>query len=49
MAETIQFTVNINNVFDTDPPVLRTSNGGTGYANGLTVGRYVQFGVRAKF
>lgn len=49
MADTIQFTVNVNNVFDTDPPVLRTSNGGTGYANGLTVGRYVQFGIRAKF
>jgi iron complex outermembrane receptor protein len=55
MAESIQLTLNINNLFDTDPPIYRTTNGGggtnggAGYANGQTLGRYIQLGARAKF
>lgn len=49
MAESIQLTLNVNNLFDTNPPVFRTTNGGTGYANGQTLGRYIQLGARAKF
>jgi iron complex outermembrane recepter protein len=47
----LEFTLNINNVFDTDPPVLRQvgTNSGSGYANGFTLGRLVQFGVSKKF
>lgn len=42
----LAFTLNVNNVFDEDPPFL---NSGTGYTNGSTLGRLVQFGVRKKF
>lgn len=49
MAESLQFTLNVNNVFNTDPPILRTTNGGTGTGNGQTIGRVFQLGVRTKF
>lgn len=39
-------TVNVDNVFDQDPPYLDSS---TGYTNGFTLGRLVSFGVRTKF
>lgn len=39
-------TVNVDNVFDQDPPYLNSS---TGYTNGFTLGRLVSFGVRTKF
>jgi iron complex outermembrane receptor protein len=39
-------TVNIDNVFDQDPPYLNSS---TGYTNGFSLGRLVSFGVRTKF
>jgi iron complex outermembrane receptor protein len=47
----IEFTLNINNVFDTDPPIFRSvgANTGAGYANGFTLGRLIQFGVSKKF
>ncbi|MEJ6010103.1 TonB-dependent receptor plug domain-containing protein [Novosphingobium aquae] len=44
----LQFTLNVNNVLDTDPPVLRAI-GQSGYANGFTLGRLIQFGVAKKF
>jgi outer membrane receptor protein involved in Fe transport len=47
-------TLNIGNVFDTDPPVYK--NAGTlpggiagGYANGQTLGRLIQFGFSKTF
>jgi iron complex outermembrane recepter protein len=43
----LELTLNINNVFDNDPPFYR--NVGSGYANGFTLGRLVQFGVTKKF
>lgn len=42
----LAFTLNANNVFDADPPFI---NSGTGYTNGSTYGRLIQFGVRKKF
>ncbi|WP_319937500.1 TonB-dependent receptor plug domain-containing protein [Sphingomonas cannabina] len=39
-------TVNVDNVFDEDPPYL---NNATGYTNGSTLGRLVSFGIRTKF
>jgi len=39
-------TVNVDNVFDQDPPYL---NSATGYTNGFSLGRLVSFGVRTKF
>lgn len=49
MAESLQFTLNVNNAFNATPPIFRTTNGGTGTANGQTLGRVFQLGVRAKF
>lgn len=42
----LSFTLNLNNVFDDNPPFINTGNG---YTNGSTLGRLVQFGVRKKF
>lgn len=39
-------TVNVDNLFDQDPPYL---NAVPGYTNGSTLGRMISFGVRAKF
>ena len=44
----LSFTVNVDNLFDTDPPVYRASSS-NGYANGSTLGRLVQFGVHKDF
>lgn len=41
-----QLTLNVDNVFDQDPPFRNAS---PGYANGSTLGRLFQFGVRTKF
>jgi iron complex outermembrane recepter protein len=46
----LEFTLNINNVFDTDPPIFRQiANQQAGYANGFTLGRLVQFGISKEF
>lgn len=47
----LALTVNVNNVFDQDPPLsINTGAGVTpGYANGGTLGRFVQIGVAKKF
>lgn len=46
----LELTLNINNVFDQDPPLLKRIAASTpGYANGFTLGRLVQFGVSKKF
>lgn len=44
----LELTLNVNNVFDTDPPVFKEI-GQNGYANGFTLGRLVQFGISKKF
>lgn len=45
-AEGFMLTLNVDNVFDEDPPYSNTS---TGYANGSTLGRLVSVGLRARF
>lgn len=46
----LELTLNVNNVFDQDPPVLKRIAASTpGFANGFTLGRLVQFGVSKKF
>lgn len=46
VAESTQLTLNVDNVFNTDPPPLTV---GTGFANGNTFGRLVQLGLRTRF
>lgn len=46
----LEFTLNVNNLFDKDPPEFRSiGNSQPGYANGFTLGRLVQFGISKKF
>ena len=46
----LSFTLNIDNVFDQDPPVLLRNNPNEiGFANGFTLGRLFNFGVSKKF
>jgi iron complex outermembrane receptor protein len=50
LLKDLDLTLNINNVFDTDPPVFKSiNNSQPGYANGFTLGRLVQVGVSKKF
>ncbi|HEX7853688.1 MAG TPA: TonB-dependent receptor [Sphingobium sp.] len=45
-------TLGINNIFDQNPPVYYGNSGplgGSGYANGSTVGRFVQLGLTVNF
>jgi iron complex outermembrane recepter protein len=46
----LAFTLNVSNVFDTDPPLLQGfSLSSSGFTNGNTLGRMFQFGVSKKF
>ena len=50
IAKDLAFTLNVDNLFDTDPPFYRgLSNSLYGAANGFTLGRIVKFGVSKKF
>lgn len=52
LLKDVTLTLNVDNIFDQDPPLFRggSSTGGTGgYANGFTLGRLVQFGIRKRF
>lgn len=44
----LSFTMNVDNLFDTDPPEYKLS-GDKGFTNGSTLGRLVQFGVHKDF
>lgn len=48
LARKLALTLHVDNVFGQDPPTLR-SDGSTGITNGSTLGRFVQFGLNAKF
>lgn len=48
LLKDLELTLNVNNVFDTDPPVFRQI-GQNGYANGFTLGRLIQIGLSKKF
>lgn len=48
----LAFTLNVDNVFDQDPPVdwsTKATAAQSGFGNGSTLGRLVQFGVSKKF
>jgi iron complex outermembrane receptor protein len=47
-SENLSFTLNIQNVLDSSPPVSRVDND-DGYANGFSIGRMFQFGLSKKF
>lgn len=52
LFQDLSFTLNVNNVFDQDPPFYNEVSpifNASGYTNGSTYGRYVQIGVRKKF
>ncbi|WP_158241489.1 TonB-dependent receptor domain-containing protein [Novosphingobium sp. TH158] len=50
LLKDLEFTVNVNNLLDTDPPLYKAIGTSTpGYANGFTLGRLVQFGLSKKF
>jgi iron complex outermembrane receptor protein len=50
LLKDLSFTLNVNNVFDQDPPVLlRNGQNENGYANGFTIGRMFILGVSKKF
>ena len=49
-AKDLSFNLNVDNVFDQDPPLLRgLSNSLNGIGNGFTLGRIVKFGVSKRF
>jgi iron complex outermembrane receptor protein len=46
----VELSLNVNNLFGTAPPVILSTNGSSnGYANGATLGRFVQLGLAKKF
>jgi len=50
LLKDLVLTLNINNLFDKDPPIFRqVGNSSTGYANGFTLGRMIQVGISKKF
>lgn len=50
IAKDLAFTLNVDNVFDKDPPLFRGSQSSLfGVANGFTLGRFVRLGVSKKF
>ena len=50
IAKDLAFTLNIDNVFDQDPPLFRGGiNSLFGVANGFTLGRLVKFGITKQF
>ena len=49
-TKNLSFTLNVNNLFDQDPPfLLRNNFNEQGYANGFTLGRMFIFGVSKQF
>jgi len=50
IAKDLSFTLNVDNVFNTDPPLYHGLSASLfGVANGFTLGRVVKFGVSKKF
>jgi iron complex outermembrane recepter protein len=48
LLQNLSFTLNVNNVFDQDPPVY-LSTPDSGYTYGFTLGRLVMIGASKKF
>ncbi len=53
LLSNVELTMNVNNVFDEDPPEYRNTNtvslNNNGYTNGTTIGRLFEFGFRKRF
>ncbi|MEO6716922.1 MAG: TonB-dependent receptor [Novosphingobium sp.] len=50
LLKDLSFTLNVDNLFDKDPPVLRRNNNNeNGFANGFTLGRLINIGINKKF
>lgn len=50
LLKDLELTLNVNNVFDQDPPLFTSiGNSQPGYGNGFTLGRIIQFGITKKF
>jgi iron complex outermembrane receptor protein len=50
LLKDLTFSVNVDNVFDTDPPLYRGGSASLfGAANGFTIGRVIKFGVSKRF
>jgi iron complex outermembrane receptor protein len=53
LFQDLSLTLNVDNVFDRDPPEYRLFDASRfateGYTNGNTIGRFVQFGISKKF
>jgi iron complex outermembrane receptor protein len=53
LSKDLSLTLNVNNVFDADPPLTRqpitNTPAASGYINGATLGRLIQFGVSKHF
>lgn len=50
LLKDLELTLNVNNVFDQDPPLFTSiGNSQPGYGNGFTLGRMIQFGISKKF
>ncbi|MFM5931948.1 MAG: TonB-dependent receptor domain-containing protein [Novosphingobium sp.] len=50
LLKDLSFTLNVNNVLDTAPPIfLGNTTAASGYTNGFTLGRLFNFGVSKKF
>ena len=50
LVKNLSLTLNIDNLFDKDPPELRRNNNNElGFANGFTLGRMINFGINKKF
>ncbi len=50
IARDLAFTLNVDNLFDKDPPLFRgADNSLFGVRNGFTIGRLIRFGVSKKF
>jgi iron complex outermembrane receptor protein len=47
VTEDLSLSLNINNVFNEDPPLNKTDGGGA--TNGRTLGRLIQFGISKRF
>ncbi len=45
----VSLSLNVDNLFNTNPPELRGNNAGTPGFRGYTIGRFVQFGIKKKF
>jgi iron complex outermembrane recepter protein len=50
IAKDLAFTLNVDNIFDKDPPLFRgAGNSLFGVANGFTLGRVIKLGISKKF